>query len=102
VCSSDLRAVTESTSHVEQQVQQQIAAARVRIQAAKERRTSLAEARKHGLARRHAAKLRHLKAAEQRQADEPDGQDHRASVRTTDGTAEDAPSSANTTEGAAP
>lgn len=68
--------MTESTSHVEQAVQQQIAAARVRIQAAKERRTSLAEARTAGLARRHAQKLAHLADAEQRQADEQDGQDH--------------------------
>lgn len=73
--------MTESTSYVEQQVQQRIAAAKIRVAAAKERRTSLAEARKYGLARRHAAKLRHLKDAEQRaqqqrlnddQDDEPD------------------------------
>jgi hypothetical protein len=97
--------VTESTSHVEQQVQQRIAAARIRVQAAQERRTSLAEARRRGLARRHARKLLNLRDSEQRQASEPDGQDHddhRASVRTADGTAEDTPSSANTTEGAAP
>lgn len=69
--------MTESTSYVEQQIQARIAAAKVRVQAAKERRTSLAEARKHGLARRHAAKLRHLKDAEQRAQqqlpDEDDG-----------------------------
>lgn len=49
-----------STSHVEQQVQQRIAAAKARVQAAKERRASLAEARRAGLARRHAQKLRRL------------------------------------------
>jgi hypothetical protein len=94
--------VTESTSHVEQQIQQQIAAARVRIQAAKQRRDDLAAARKRGLAHRHARKLRNLAEAEQRQADEQDGQDDddRASVRTTDGSAADRLSAANTTEGA--
>lgn len=58
--------MTESTSHVEQQVQARIAAARVKIQAAKERRASLAETRRAGLARRHAAKLRRLAVQEQR------------------------------------
>lgn len=58
--------MTESTSHVEQQVQARIAAAKVRVQAAKERRTSLAAARRRGIARRHAAKLRALTDAEQR------------------------------------
>lgn len=62
--------MTESTSHVEQQVQARIAAARVKVQAAKERRTSLAEARRAGLARRHAAKLRRLAEAEERLDDE--------------------------------
>ncbi|MET7983013.1 hypothetical protein [Streptomyces sp. NPDC005281] len=61
--------MTESTSHVEQQVQARIAAARARIQAAKERRDSLAQARRRGLAHRHARKLRNLAEAEQRQAD---------------------------------
>lgn len=65
--------MTESTSHVELEVQRKIAAARVKVAAAKERRTSLAEARKHGLARRHAAKLRALAEAERHQADEDDG-----------------------------
>lgn len=63
-----------TTSHVEQQ--QRIAAARIRVQAARERRESFAEARRHGLARRHAAKLAHLAEAEERaaerQADEPE------------------------------
>ena len=63
--------MTESTSAVEQAVQARIAAARIKVQAAKERRASLAEARKHGLARRHAQKLRRLAEAEQqRQADD--------------------------------
>lgn len=59
-------------SHVELAVQQRIEQARVRIAAARERRESFAAARKHGLARRHAAKLRHLKDTEQRQDDEPE------------------------------
>ena len=58
--------MTESTSHVEQQVQARIAAAKVRVQAAKERRDDLAAARKRGLAHRHARKLRNLAEAEQR------------------------------------
>lgn len=61
--------MTESTSHVEQQVQARIAAARVKIQAAKERRASLAETRRAGLARRHAAKLRRLAVQEQLRLD---------------------------------
>lgn len=65
--------MTESTSHVEQQIQARIQAQRVKVQAAKERRDDLAQARKRGLARRHAAKLRALAEAEQRrQADEPE------------------------------
>lgn len=65
-----------STSHVEQQIAARIAAVKIRVAAAKERRTSLAEARKHGLARRHAAKLRHLKDAEQRaQQQRPDDEE---------------------------
>lgn len=55
----------ESSSYAEQQVQQRITAAKVRIAAARERRESFAEARKHGLRHRHAAKLRHLRDAEQ-------------------------------------
>ncbi|MFD5818106.1 hypothetical protein [Streptomyces sp. NPDC127038] len=63
--------MTELVSHVEQQVQARIAAARARIQAAKERRDDLAAARRRGLAHRHARKLRNLAEAEQRrQADE--------------------------------
>lgn len=96
--------MTESTSAVDLAVTARIAAAKRRTEDMRRQRAELAEARKAGLARRHAAKLAHLAAAEQRQADEPDDQDHdhRASVRTTDGSAEDSPSSANTTEGAAP
>ncbi|MDX3279096.1 hypothetical protein [Streptomyces scabiei] len=60
--------MTEPTSYVEQQVQQRIQAAKVRVAAARERRTSLAEARRHGLARRHAAKLRNLKDTERADA----------------------------------
>lgn len=67
--------MTESTSHVEQAVQARIAAARIRVQAAKERRTSLAEARKAGLARRHAAKLAHLAEREQCAAEQHDQDD---------------------------
>ncbi|MFE2530415.1 hypothetical protein [Streptomyces sp. NPDC059371] len=67
--------MTKPVSHVEQQVQARIAAARVRIQAAKERRDSLAQARQRGLAHRHARKLRNLAEAEQRrQAAEGDDQ----------------------------
>lgn len=69
--------MTESTSHVEQQVQARIAAARIKVQAAKERRDDLAAARKRGLAHRHARKLRNLAEAEQRaqqqRLDEDDG-----------------------------
>ena len=94
------------TSYVEQAVQARINAARVKVQAAQQRRDDLAAARKRGLAHRHARKLRNLAEAEQCQADEPDGQDHddhRASVRTTDGSAADNPSAANDNiEGAAP
>lgn len=61
--------MTESVSHVEQQIQQRIAAARVRVQAAQQRRDDLAQARKRGLAHRHARKLRNLAEAEQRQGD---------------------------------
>lgn len=58
--------MTESTSAVEQAVQQRIAAARIRVQAARQRRDDLAAARRRGLAHRHAAKLRALAAQEQR------------------------------------
>lgn len=66
-----------STSHVEQQIAARIAAAKVRVQAAKERRAGLAEARRAGLARRHARKLAALAEAEQkaRQQRHGDGQD---------------------------
>jgi hypothetical protein len=52
--------VTEPNSHVEQQIQARIAAARFKVQAAKQRRDELAAARRRGLAARHAAKLAHL------------------------------------------
>lgn len=58
--------MTESTSAVEQAVQQRIQQARIKVQAAKERRASFAEARKAGLARRHAQRLRNLAAAEEK------------------------------------
>lgn len=60
-------------SHVEQQVQARIAAARIKVQAAKQRRDELSAARRRGLAARHANKLRRL--AEERQAADDDGQD---------------------------
>jgi hypothetical protein len=68
--------VTESTSYVEQQIAARIAAAKVRVQAAKERRDDLAAARRRGLGHRHARKLRALADAEQRRLDdeEPDDQ----------------------------
>lgn len=59
----------ESTSAVEQAVQARIAAAKVGVQAAKKRREDLAAARRRGLARRHAAKLR--RQAEAREQPEP-------------------------------
>lgn len=68
--------MTEPVSYVEQQVQARIAAARVKVQAAKERRDELSAARRRGLAARHARKLRNLAEAEQRQADEQDQDDH--------------------------
>ncbi|MER7574907.1 hypothetical protein [Streptomyces sp. NPDC126514] len=58
-----------STSAVELAVQQRIAAARVRIAAAKERRESLTEARQRGLARRHAQTLKNLAEARQLRLD---------------------------------
>jgi hypothetical protein len=67
--------VTEpSTSHVEQQVQARIAAARIKVQAARERREELSAARRRGLAARHANRLR--RQAEQRWAAE----DHNPSI----------------------
>ncbi|MDX3314564.1 hypothetical protein P1S61_37030 [Streptomyces sp. ME08-AFT2] len=58
----------ESTSAVEAAVQARIAAARIKVQAAKERRASLAAARRRGLAARHATKLRNLKDTERADA----------------------------------
>lgn len=66
--------MSEPLSHVEQQVQARIAAARARIQAAKERRDSLAQARKRGLAHRHARKLRNLAESERRAAERAAGE----------------------------
>jgi hypothetical protein len=61
----------EPTSHVEQAVQARIAAARIRVQAAKQRRDDLNTARRRGLARRHAQKLRN-QTAKPDQQDPPD------------------------------
>lgn len=69
--------MTESTSHVEQQIQARIAAARIRVQAARERREELSAARRRGLAARHANKLRRLAEAEQERAG--DGQPEESS-----------------------
>ncbi|MEH0549227.1 hypothetical protein QA802_41185 [Streptomyces sp. B21-105] len=68
--------MTESTSAVEQAVQQRIQQARIKVQAARERRDELSAARRRGLAARHANKLRHLAEREQLRLDaEDDGQD---------------------------
>ncbi|MER5467217.1 hypothetical protein [Streptomyces sp. NPDC002685] len=58
--------MTETVSHVEQQVQARITAARIRIQAAARRREELSAARRRGLAARHAHKLRNLAESERR------------------------------------
>ena len=58
--------MTESTSAVEQAVQQRIQAARIRVAAARQRRDELSAARRRGLAARHANKLRNLAQQEQR------------------------------------
>ncbi|MEU5097598.1 hypothetical protein [Streptomyces sp. NPDC020996] len=68
--------MTEPTSHVEQQVAARIAAARAKVQAAKQRRDELGAARRRGLAARHANKLRRLAEAEHRQDDEQPDDDH--------------------------
>ncbi|AEM87056.1 hypothetical protein [Streptomyces violaceusniger] len=52
-------------------VAERIAAARRRIEAARQRRATLAAARQRGLAQRHAAKLRNLEASRQREASQP-------------------------------
>ncbi|MFE1266042.1 hypothetical protein [Streptomyces sp. NPDC058758] len=49
-----------STSAVEQAVQARIAAARWRAENERKRRAEFAAARRHGIPRRHAQKLRHL------------------------------------------
>ncbi|WP_338907078.1 hypothetical protein [Streptomyces nigra] len=59
--------MTDSTSAVEQAVQARIAAARIRVQAAAKRREDLAQARRRGLARRHAQKLRNQATRRQEQ-----------------------------------
>ncbi|WP_231626414.1 hypothetical protein [Streptomyces apocyni] len=56
--------------NVDDIVAEKIAAARARIEANKRRRTALNAARQHGLAHRHAAKLRNLADTERR------GQNH--------------------------
>lgn len=63
--------MTEPTSHVEQQIQARIAAAKARVQAAKKRRDDLTAARRRGLTHRHARKLYNLARAEQNPPDEP-------------------------------
>lgn len=62
-------------------VQERIDAARRKIAADKKRREELAEARKHGLARRHAQKLRNLRArttTQQQERADQSGRDTRA------------------------
>ncbi|MEU0253281.1 hypothetical protein ABZ299_12395 [Streptomyces sp. NPDC006184] len=61
------------TSHVEDQIQARIAAARRKAEADHHRRQELAEARQHGLAARHAQKLRRL-AEQQTHAEAGDDQ----------------------------
>ncbi|MFD3929561.1 hypothetical protein [Streptomyces sp. NPDC058614] len=67
--------------NVDDVLAEKIAAARAHAEAAKRRRAALKAVRQRGLAFRHAAKLR-----------------NQASARTTDGSAKDTPSPANTTE----
>lgn len=59
--------MSKTSSHVEQQIQARIAASRIRVAAAKDRRDDLAQARRRGLARRHAQKLRNLANSPQEQ-----------------------------------
>lgn len=68
--------MTESTSAVEQAVQQRIAAARIRVQAAQRRRDELAAARRRGIAARHANKLRRLAEQQLRLDDGQDDEQH--------------------------
>lgn len=65
----------QSTSHVEAQITARIQAARRRTEDMRRQRAELAEARRHGIARRHAAKLRALAAAEQLRLDAEDDDD---------------------------
>ncbi|GAA2218844.1 hypothetical protein [Streptomyces indiaensis] len=67
--------MTESTSHVEQQIQARIAAAKIRVQAAKKRRDDLAAARRRGLAHRHAQKLRNQAEARWKREEQEAEQD---------------------------
>lgn len=76
--------MTESTSAIEQAVAARIAAARRRSEDMLRQRAELAAARRAGLAKRHAAKLRNQAARQQE-----------ASIRTADGTAEDSTSPSN-------
>ena len=78
----------ESTSHVEQQIQARITAARIKVAAARERRDELGAARRRGLAARHSSKLRRLAEAERqphREGDPPMPIQPNAVLITTDG-----------------
>lgn len=74
------------TSHVEQQVQARIAAARRRTEDMRRQRAELAAARQRGLAQRHAAKLRHLRGADDHADPNRVDTDTVAPVSTTDAT----------------
>ncbi|MEH0637305.1 hypothetical protein QBA35_28940 [Streptomyces bottropensis] len=67
--------MTESTSHVEQAVAARIAAAKRRTEDMRRQRAELAAARRAGLARRHARKLKNLTDAEQRAQQQLPGDD---------------------------
>lgn len=58
-------------SAVEQAVQARITAARIRVQAAQKRRDDLAQARRRGLAHRHAQKLRNQAQAARQAQEQP-------------------------------
>lgn len=58
--------------NVDDLVAARIEAARLKIQNDKRRRAELAEARKHGIAQRHAQKLRNLRDRETRQQERAD------------------------------
>ncbi|MFJ3088919.1 hypothetical protein [Streptomyces sp. NPDC086838] len=59
-------------------VQERVDAARRKIADDKRRRTELAEARQHGIARRHAQKLQRLRAKAQQERADQSGPDTRA------------------------